>query len=254
MIRALLLTILVSVFFLLGMIIPWFVKNKNKLIQIATGFTFLIILYLIFLDLLPEIIEIYDPFHHTRYILLILLFVALGAFLLKVLDLFVPEHTHKHQEDETNVEEHKNHFYHIGLITSITIIIHNFLEGISIYVTGMNNFSAGLLMAITVGLHNLPLGIEIAVHMNATEKNRGAKKIISLFLILSSFLGALILYSFHTTFNAFIEGILLSITMGMLFYICFFELFLEIKENRNRKEIKIGLLVGGIFAILMALL
>ena len=254
MIQALLLTFLVGVFFLIGVIIPKLFPDKNKIIPIAMGFTFIIMLFLITFDLIPEIIEILDPFKNTQNIFLIIIFIVLGFLLLRVLDFFVPEHTHHHEKNETNLTEHNNHFYHIGLITAISLIIHNIIEGISIYATGLNSLSSGFLMAITVGLHNIPLGIEISVNMNITENKKISKIAVYSLLILSSSFGALLLYFFKMEFNYLLEGILLSITLGMIIYISFFELLKEVKENIKEKELKIGLILGIIIDILIELL
>ena len=183
-----------------------------------------------------------------------LIFILIGIFILKILDFFVPEHTHNHAENEVNIEEHNNHFFHIGLITSITLIIHNILEGISIYITGTNNFKAGLLMAFTVGLHNLPLGIEISAYMNAIDKKTKFTRIIFILLAISSFIGAFLLYLLNIQFAEFYEGIFLSITLGMLLYIGIFELLPEIKVYRKDKNMQIGLIIGIIIAIIITLL
>ncbi len=254
MIQALFLTIVVGLFFLAGIFITNFIHNKNKLLEMTTGLTFIIMLYLILFDLIPEINELLNPLEFPKYILLIIIFVLLGITLLKLLDLFVPEHTHKHQENETNIEEHNNHFFHIGFITAISLIIHNILEGISIYITGLNNFSAGILMAITVGIHNLPLGIEISASMNMGENKKKFNFLVSILLTLSSCFGAFFLFLFHTDFNTLLEGILLSITLGMLIYISVFELLPEVMENKKRKYMQIGLIVGLIIAILLGCL
>jgi len=253
MIYALLLTILVGIFFLIGIVIPKLFKNKNKLIMESTGLTFVIMLFLIFVDLIPEIMEIFEPLKNPKYILIIILFTALGILSLKVLDFFVPEHTHNHHEDETNLKEHNDHFFHIGLITAISLTIHNILEGISIYITGVNDFNTGLLMAITVGLHNLPLGIEVSANMNIGENKKNTKLLISILLILSSSLGAIVLYLLKTDINLLLEGILLSVTLGMIIYIAFFELLHEVKENINKKNMKIGLFLGLIISIIITI-
>ena len=254
MIQALLLTLLISGFFLIGIIIPKFFPNKNKVIKLATGFTFVIMIFLIIFDLIPEIIEILTPFENNQNIILILIFISLGFFSLRLLDFFVPEHTHHHQPNETNIKEHNNHFFHIGLITAISLVIHNIIEGISIYITGINSLESGLLMAITVGLHNIPLGIEVSANMNAVENKKISKILINLLLIFSSTFGAIILFAFKTEFNFLLEGILLSITLGMISYISLFELLKEVKENIKDKEIKIGLILGLIIAFLIGLI
>ena len=253
MIESLLLTLAVGIFFLIGIIIPKFIKNQNKLIITATGLTFIIMLFIIFFDLIPEIIELLNPFKNIKYLFLIIIFVAIGITSLKLLDFFVPEHTHNHVDNEENIKEHNDHYFHIGIITAISLIIHNILEGISIYITGTNDFEAGLLMAITVGLHNLPLGIEVGASMNGSQNKKVTKIIISSLLVVSSTLGATILYLLQVDLSALLEGILLSLTLGMIIYISVFELLHEVKENVQKSEMKIGLLLGMIIAIIMVL-
>jgi ZIP family zinc transporter len=252
--KPLLLTLIVGLFFLVGMIIPKFFKDKNKLILFTTGFTFIIMLFLILFDLIPEINELLKPLKNINYLFLILIFLFLGIFILKLLDLFIPEHIHKHHDDETNINEHNTHLYHIGLITAIALIIHNILEGISIYITAISDFKLGLLMCISVGCHNLPLGIEISANMNMDNHNKKVKLLITAFLILSSFIGAFLLFVLNTEFNIIINGILLSLTLGMLIYISLLEILPEVKENINKTEIKVGLLVGLLLAIILIFL
>ena len=227
---ALVLTMVVGLFFLIGMVISRFFKNKEKLIHFTTSFTLIIIFFLILMDLFPEIIDILNPMEDIRYSIVILLFTLLGFLLLKILDFFVPEHTHEHHEKNDNVLEHKNHFYHIGFITAISLIIHNLLEGISIYITGLNDLKAGLLMALSVGCHNLPLGIEIFISFSFKKENKFTKVLVYGLLILSSFIGAFSLFLFGKELNQYIEGILLCVTLGMLIYISLCELLPEVKK------------------------
>ncbi len=254
MLEAFLLTILVGIFFLIGLIIPYLFSNKEKLILISTGFTFIIMLFLIIFDLVPEIIEIFSPLNNFSNLILIIIFFILGISSLKLLDIFIPEHKHNHHDNETNLKEHNDHFFHIGLITALSLTIHNILEGISIYISGLNSLESGFILALTVGLHNLPLGIEISASMGASTKKKISKVLISCLLIFSSSLGALFLYLLQTDFNTYLEGILLSLTLGMIIYISLFELFHEVKENIRKKEMKSGLLLGIIIGLIMFLL
>lgn len=252
--KALVLTLLVGVFFLIGMIIPKFFKNKTKLISFSTGLTFVIILFLILVDIAPEIWELLEPNKNWRYLILIIIFTALGFVLLKILDYFVPEHSHHHKENETNIEEHNNHLFHIGFITALSLTIHNVLEGITIYVTGLTDFKMGIILAISVGCHNLPLGIDVAANMESNKEKKSMNIIISLLLIFSSFLGAFILFLMNQELNILVEGILLSLTLGMLIYITFCELWNEVKENFRKKEVQIGLIIGLIISIILLII
>lgn len=247
MLNALLLTVIVGLFFLIGILIPIIFKNKKQLLLITTALTLIIMLYLALFDLLPEIIEHIENWNNG---IICFIMMIIGCLTLKTLDIFIPEHHHDHHEKNDNQEEHNNHLFHIGLITAISLMIHNLLEGISIYITGISDFKIGLIMALTVGLHNLPLGIEVSASLSS-KKNKISKFIILMLLIISSSLGALGLYLLNTELNTILEGILLSLTIGMILYIALFELFPEVKQNLNQKETKIGLFLGFLFSLLL---
>ena len=251
--EALFLTLITGVFFIFGMLMVRLFKNKNNLVYLATGFSFVIMVYLLLFDLLPEIVEVLDPFKNPKYKFLIIIFVLLGFVLLKLLDLYVPQHRHNHLESGDNEEEHNNHMFHIGFITAVSLIIHNMLEGISIYVTGLADFKLGLLMAISVGCHNFPLGTQIAVSMDG-DKNKFTQFFMLSLLVVSGFIGALALFIAEKELSVMMQGIFLSLTLGMLLYICVMELWPEVKKNINNKEIKTGLKIGLVMAILLFLL
>lgn len=253
-VKALFLTLMVGIFFGVGLAIPKFIQNKKKLLSFTSGITFIIMLYLIFIDLFPETLEVLEIENKLQNLFIMLLFLLIGFFLLKILDHFVPEHHHNHKEEHDNVLEHNNHYFHIGFITAMSLIIHNILEGISIYITGMNDLKMGLLMAISVGCHNLPLGIEIAASMEADSKKKGIKYLIFSLLIFSSFLGAFFLFLLNQELNHLVEGILLSITLGMLIYISGIELVPEIIKNRKEKAHKMGLVVGIMISLVLFLI
>ena len=221
--KSLLLTVLVSFFFLIGFLLPSFFKNKNKLILFTTSLTFVMMLFLLFFDLFPEVVEIFMPLS-LNSVVLIFVFVGFGFIMLKILDFFVPEHHHEHHSENDNEKEHNSHLYHIGFITALSLIVHNILEGISIYITGLADMKLGFLMSLSVGFHNLPLGTSIAIGLSAKKENRTAKIGLLVLVVLSSFLGAFFLFLVGRELSPLFEGILLSMTIGMILYISFCEL------------------------------
>lgn len=250
--KALSLTILVSVFFILGIILPKFFKNKNKLILFTMGLSFIILLFLSFMDLIPEITEVLLFKYTYKYIPIAIIFVILGFVVLKILDFYIPEHKHDHQEKNDNVLEHNNHLFHIGFITSLSLIIHNLLEGISIYITSLANFKLGLIMALTVGCHNLPLGMEISISMDAIKDKKLIKIILIFLVVLSSFMGAFILFIIGKNINFLIEGIFLCITLGMIFYLLFLEILPELIKHNKESMLKLGIICGIVLSLVLA--
>ena len=227
---ALVITLLSGLSFFIGYIITKFIKNDKKLVIFAVGFAFSIIIGLALFDVLEECLEM-----DNKYVMLTCMIG--GIVILKILDLFIPDHEH-HSKD-------KDHMEHIGLISALALFIHNSIEGIAIYNIAFGDLHTGILMALGVSFHNIPLGIQISSLIRSNKE----KIIILSILAISSIFGISIINLFNINIES-IEGIFLSITFGMLIYISMFELLCEVKEHIKYKELKLGLVIGLLFIII----
>ena len=199
---------------------------------------------LILFELIPEVIEIFSANQsivHT--IALTIIFVAIGILILKILDLFIPDHDNKSTS---------NKLYHIALITSISLIIHNILEGMAVYSTLVNSIKMGIFVCLGVGVHNIVLGMVITSFFYKFNNNKQKTLLIMLLVSLSTFLGGILSLLIGTT-SELIEGIILAITLGMLIYITIFELLPHIIESKNKKNSIIGITLGIIILIISLL-
>ena len=89
---ALLLTFFSGLFFLVGIIIYNFVKNKTLFTRLSLSCASVVIIGLITFDLIPELIEV-DKWW-------LIFFVIIGLFLLILIDKLVPHHEHNHHEND----------------------------------------------------------------------------------------------------------------------------------------------------------
>lgn len=243
-INTLLLTLLSGSFFIIGYILTLIIKNKQLLTNLSLGMAFSVLIFLSVFELNAEAMEKFNTYYGNHLISLLLLIgsILLGMGILKLLDKYVPHHDHF----EEKKHNHNNHLHHIGLITALSLIIHNVIEGMSIYGLGLNNPSNGLILALGIGLHNLPFGVQISSMLGDSKK----KKItLILSLVLSTVLGG-VLMSLIGTVNELVLGILIAITLGMIIYIIIFELLTEIKETKNKKNIYIGMIIGLIIMLI----
>ena len=230
------LTIIAGLFFLIGIIILRNCKNQNKLSLFTIAMAFIVMLGLLFLHLLPELIETKNAW--------LIIPTIIGFFLLIILDIFIPHHHHDHSDEDCDKNDHKEHLNHIGIITIIALGIHNIIEGISLYNLAINDIKSGFLMMISISLHNIPLGFQIG---NTIDYKKN--KLLVTFLCFTSLLGALIMILFGGL-NKLLINILLALTFGMLTYILIFELFNEIKNNMKKKETIYGIIIGLIILII----
>lgn len=244
----LLLAFLSGLFFVVGFTIANKAENKEKLSYFAVSLAFVVMLNLIIFDLVPEVLEIFE-----NNILLAITNVVLGMTVLKLLDLFIPDHHHKHEDDEKNHHQHNSHIYHIGLVTLISLLLHNIIEGIAIYGLTQTAIKSGILMCIGVALHNIPLGTEIAISLSKLNNKKISNKVLLCILTLSSLIGALIVSLFGSISELFL-GVITCLTLGMIIYIALFELLHEIFNNIKHKETYYGIIIGIIIAIFSLLL
>lgn len=238
---SLLITSLVGLFTLIGSVIVILTNNSKKVVDFSISIGFGVLSTLILIELLPESIELIN----TKYellpsILIFALLITLGILALKLLDKFIPDHDH----------HNKNNLIHIGLITSLALFIHNYLEGMAIYASINNSIKFGSLLGLGVALHNIPLGMSISSFFYSKGKVKTI--LLSLVVSLSTFLGGLTLVLFKDfIINDFVRGIILSITLGMLLYIVIFELLDHILENK--KNSIVGIILGILILLVSTL-
>ena len=230
--KAIIITLLSGISFLIGYLITKFIKDEKKLVTFSVGFSFTIILGLVFFDLLPECLELLENKA------LIILCIIVGIAVLKLLDIFIPNHEHG-----TNK---KSHMEHIGLISALALFLHNIIEGTAIYTTSINNLSLGFFTALGVSFHNIPLGIQVS----SLVRNKKEKVFLLSSLVFSSVIGIILIKLFNITLNNTVTGVLISLTLGMLIYISMFELLCEVKEHIKKRELQIGIVLGVIIFLI----
>ncbi len=246
------LTFIAGLFIALGALIVLVLKDNEKFVHFSISMAFGVIVTLISMELFPEASEaLCEHFGSTFGYIILGICVIVGAGVLKVLDMFVPDH----EQHGTTKKAELDNLYHIGVVSSIALILHNIIEGMSIFGVASTSLEMGMLMTLGVGLHNIPMGIVITSMFNHSIKNKRSKFILILSLIsLSTLIGGVCMMLLSSLISEVFIGILLGLTLGMLLYILLFELLHEILEYKNKKLSIGGIIVGVlVFAISMLL-
>ena len=252
----LLITLVVGLFILLGSVFASKFKDNKRFTDFSISLAFGVILALILFELLPETYEVLSSnLDLFRTIICIIVLVLIGIYILKILDSFIPHHeheahhTHKHKNDDC----HNEHLKHIGLMSAMAVIIHNIIEGMSLYLVSSTSILSGVLMCLGIGLHNIPMGLVISSTLYNSNYNKKDIIKISLVVSLSTFVGGLIMFMVGAV-STIIEGILLGVALGMLIYIAIFELFHQIYHMKNKKICNIGIGFGMILFVIAMLI
>ncbi|PNY12972.1 zinc transporter ZTP29-like protein [Trifolium pratense] len=130
--------------------------------------------------------------------------------------------TRKKKGDEggkDNLKKHRQQVLFSGIITAVGISLHNFPEGMAVFLGSMKGLRVGINLALAIALHNIPEGVAVALPVYfATQSKWQAFKLATL----SGFaepLGVIIVaYLFPSSLNPeILEGLLGSVGGVMAF-------------------------------------
>lgn len=242
----LLLSILSIIFLLIGTIIVFNTHNSKKVMTLSVSLGFVVLILLGVIHLLPDAYEFFrEIYTKEKSILIMSISTLVGFLIILVLDLLGGHH------DEEG-HHNKENFNHVSIITCIFLVVHNFIEGMSIYSSVLLNYKTALLLTIGIGLHNIPLGFTLSSTFN---KNHSKTKTVLyiIFIGISYLFGALTAFIFKDIFmNPLILGIALTFTFGMILYIALFE-FLPMIISSDEKKMKYIGIISGIVLMLLTL-
>lgn len=243
----LLLSIVTGLFLLVGTFIVFKSKNSEKVVTFSVSIGLIVLILLSVFHLIPEAFEFLSgKFTSLQSYAYLFLMILVGMIILKVLDYFIPEH---------DSDNKANNLKHIALITFFALFIHNFIEGMALYMGTLSSIKTGIMLCIGIALHNVPLGLTISSAFYKENKNKFKTVMYIIILGLSTFMGALSILVFDKLSNSsFSFGTILGITVGMIMYILVFELWPVFRESKYVKLKVAGLLIGGAIMLLTTLL
>ena len=241
---ALLISFLAGISTLLGaffIFLPISKTNINKYISFSLAFSIAIMIGISLLDLLPEsIIKIYIAYNNKAIFLIISLFM-ISFLLIKLISKFL--------------EKYENNLYKLGILSMITLIIHNLPEGIITFLSSYTSPILGLKLSFAIALHNIPEGIAIAVpiyYATGSKKKAIVRTVIS---GLSEPIGALFAYLFLAKYiTDIMVSIILIIVAGIMITLAIEELLPQSLMYHENKYLIMGLIIGIIILILSILL
>lgn len=237
---------IISIFFLLvGTLIVFSTHNSKKVMTFSVSLGFVVLTLLGIMHLLPDAFEFFKiSLSDTKSYIYLLLFSFLGFIVILLFDLFGGHH-HEHEHDQE-----KDHYHHISIITCIFLVIHNFIEGMTLYSSVLLNYETAVILTLGIGLHNIPLGFTLSSTFNKIY-SKSKTLLFIIFIGLSYLFGALVAYKFNDIFmNPIILGIALTFTFGMILYIAVYEFLPLIRETDDKKTRNFGLLNGIVLMVL----
>jgi len=139
------------------------------------------------------------------------------------------------------------HMHQMGVKVAGAVFIHNFPEGLAVFIAALTDLKSGVALAIAVGLHNIPEGLVVAIPVFYGTGNR-----LSAFAAAATSGGAQIIggalgYLFlKDTITDTVFGMLYGWIAGIISLIAFRELLPAARNHDPDDKVTTVCLVGGI--------
>lgn len=221
------LTMLAGFSTVIGSAFAYFVKKSDgTFFSLSMGFSAGMMIYISFMEMLPEAIEAIE--HNTAGTLgesIGLMAFFIGMLLIMVIDAAVPNYENPHHMVDDDAEDNssddsKNKLMRLGVFSAVAIAIHNFPEGLASFVAALGNPDLGYKIAVAIAIHNIPEGIAVSIPIYAATKSRSKAFWYSFFSGVSEPLGALIGYLILRPFlSDSLMGIMLAGVAGVMVFI-----------------------------------
>ncbi len=246
----------------IGSILAFFTKTTNtKFLSLSLGFSAGVMIYVSMIEIFHKakiiLIANYNEITGT-WITIIAFF--LGIVFIGIIDRLIPKGENPHEirrveEIKGNIAAKNKKLYRMGIFTAIAITIHNFPEGIAVFIAGLADPKIAIPTALAIAIHNIPEGIAVSVPISFATGNRKKAFLLSFFSGLAEPLGALIAFIFlKSFFSETFLGITFAAVAGIMIFISLDELLPTAREYGHHHLSVYGLVSGmAVMAVSLAL-
>jgi ZIP family zinc transporter len=239
---ALLLTAIAGLSTGIGSVIAYFIKKPKMIyLSFSLGFSAGVMLYVSFVELLPQALENIGGFLGVTVFFLGILFIGF-------IDMVIPEKENPHEyiglSDNEGVKIDTT-LMRTGVFTALAIAIHNFPEGLATFGTALSDVTLGMIIALAIAIHNIPEGISVSIPIFYATKDKNKAFAYSFLSGVAEPVGALIGFLVLLPFlSEEILCSLLSFVAGIMVYISLDELLPIAHQYGYSHTVIIGVILG----------
>ncbi len=239
-----------------GSLIAFFAKRTNtKFLSAALGFSAGVMVYISFMELIPEALDIlgeqFSPRLSNIYMLTVFF---IGIAFIAIIDFLIPEDENPHEVHRVEELNQRSQLHRTGILMALAIGIHNFPEGLATFASALGSIDIAIPIAIAIAIHNIPEGIAVSVPIYQATGSRKKAFWYSLSSGMAEPIGALVGFLFLLPFwTPTIHALLLAFVSGIMVFISFDEL-LPSAEKYGHHHYGIGGVIMGMAVMAISLL
>ena len=214
---------------------PGIHKNLKKILKyiLALGAGFM--LSVVFIDILPEVIEIWqkkESSFEAETLVYPMMLILAGYLLTQFFEHTIAPHIHLGEE------MHSDHL--ISTRSAYTavggLLIHTFFDGVSIAAAAQVDYRVGILVFLAILLHKFPEGFTIASMILAAGKGKKEVLIGTSLIGMTTLLGVLLFY-FVGSQIGFTVAYALPLASGVTLYVAASDLIPEVNHHGGKSPL-----------------
>lgn len=208
------------------------IKKVGEFVVFSLSFSLGIMTLISFFDLIPSSYPVIINNYGMLYgIIIFVLIFLLGYQSIKLIN--------------DRIKDNDSSLYKIGILSMISLVLHNFPEGIAVFIGALSNTSIGIKLCIAIMLHNIPEGIAISVPLYYSGVEKKRVFVYTLLSGLSEPIGALLAYFILKNFiNELFLSMVLVFVSGLMISLALNDILKEVKKYNKIKYMIYGLFVS----------
>lgn len=200
-----------------GLFIYIKIRSREDFIVFSLSLSLTIMILVSVFDLIPQSITYLYFQYKFNGLTLFLISFLIGYFIIIILN-------KSNKSRET--------LYKIGILSTISLMLHNFPEGITVFMSSYVSVKLGLKLFLAIMMHNIPEGISIAVPIYYSCYSKKKALLFTFISGMSEPLGALLSFIFLKNYiNNLFLSLILSFVSGLMVSLSLNEIYKEIKFN-----------------------
>ena len=242
----------------IGSCIAFFFKHSNKrVLSLSLGFSGGVMIYISLIELFSDSrLKLIESNGKIGGLWAIGAFFG-GMFLALIIDRLIPESRNPHEMrpiEAMSRRAQRRKIFRSGMIFALAIAIHNFPEGMAVFMSGMMTPETGIFTALAVAIHNIPEGITVSVPIYHATGSKRKAFFWSFVSGLSEPLGALFAYFLFLPFlTQTLLMLIYAAVAGIMVFITFDEL-LPLAREYGEHHLAIYGLISGMMLMSVVLL
>ncbi|MCD8044047.1 MAG: zinc transporter ZupT [Tannerellaceae bacterium] len=240
----------------IGSILAFFTKRTNtKFLSTALGFSAGVMIYVSFMEMMPDAKESLTQFHGERTGTLYMLLAFFGGMgFINLIDFLIPEDNNPHEiQNVEQLNKSPEGLGKTGMLVALSIAIHNFPEGIATFTSALNSLEIAIPITFAIAIHNIPEGIAVSVPIYQATGNKKKAFWLSFLSGMAEPVGALVGFFILLPFwTPSIHGLILAAVSGIMVFISMDEL-LPSAQKYGEHHLSIIGLVGGMLVMAASL-